>query len=257
VAAGYNAVYAAWRTSPLFHEIWARHAVEGQVAPGFEHLNFAGVPELRRMRAMLDLRGGDRVVDLGCGAGGPSAWIAHETDAVLVGVDLSRVGARLAAGRAEAHGLADAGFAVGSADALPFTDACAVAVMSVDSLQYVPAKRATFAEVARILRPGGRFVFTAFEVDTARVREVQVLGVDPVADYSLLLQEVGLTVDAYAETPGWKDRLVAAYSAVIAAEPVLRAQMGNAAMDALLLEMSLTLQIEPYRRRVLAAATRK
>ena len=86
------------------------------------------------------------------------------------------------------------------------------------------------------------------------MRDVPVLGVDPVADYSTLLRDVGFTVDTYEETPGWRQRLVAAYSAVIAAEPTLRPELGDTAMDALLGEMSLTLQIDPYRRRVFAVA---
>ena len=64
-------------------------------------------------------------------------------------------------------------------------------------------------------------------------------------------------MDTYEETPGWHQRLVAAYSAVIAAEPALRPEMGESAMDALLLELSITLQVEPYPRRVLATARRK
>jgi hypothetical protein len=126
--------------------------------------------------------------------------------------------------------------------------------MSLDSLQYVPDKRATFSEVARVLVEGGRLAFTAFEVDPARVRDVPVLGIDPVSDYSTLLRDIGFTVETYEETPGWHERLVAAYSAVVAAEPELRPELGDSAMDALVLEMSLTLQLEPYPRRIFAVA---
>jgi SAM-dependent methyltransferase len=254
VAAGYDAVYGTWSSSPALHDLWARHAAAGQTAGGFEHLNFASLPELRRMLMMLGLRAGERLVDLACGAGGPGAWIARQADAVLLGVDLSRIGARLAADRARAGGPSGAGFATASVDHLPFMDSCTTGVMSLDSLQYVPDKRATFAEVARVLRPAGRFVFTAFEMDAERVRDVPVLGVDAVEDYSTVLRDVGFTVDAYEETPGWKDRLVGAYSAVVAEEPTLRPELGDPAMDALMLEMSMTLALEPYRRRVLASA---
>jgi ubiquinone/menaquinone biosynthesis C-methylase UbiE len=254
VAAGYDAVYAAWSLSPRFHAIWAGHAVGDEIAAGFEHLNFVRLAELDRLADSLDLRPGDRLVDLACGAGGPATWVAHQTGAVLVGIDLSRVGARLAAARVAARNLCDCTFIVGTVDRLPFPDRSMHGAMSLDSLQYVPDKQATLSEVARVLVDGGHFAFTAFEIDPARVRDVPVLGVDPVSDYSALLREVGLTVDAYEETPGWHDRLVAAYSAVIAAEAVLRPELGDSAMDALLLEMSMTLQIEPYRRRILAIA---
>jgi SAM-dependent methyltransferase len=256
VAAGYDAVYAAWGSSATFHEIWARTAVDGEIAPGFEHLNFARLSELARLRDALALDPGGLLVDLACGAGGPGVWIAHESDAALIGLDLSSIGTRLARVRALAHQLSGAGFLVGSVDHLPIADASVMGVMSVDSLQYVPDKHTTFAEVARVLAVGARVAFTAFEVDVDRVRDVPVLGVDPIDDYSVLLRDVGLAVDTYEETPGWHDRLVAAYGAVMAAEPELRPELGDAAMDALTLEMALTLAIEPYPRRVFAVAHR-
>jgi ubiquinone/menaquinone biosynthesis C-methylase UbiE len=159
VAAGYDAVYGSSSASSAFHELWARHAVEGGGAPGFEHLNFAGRAQLERLRDVLDLRAGDRVVDLACGAGGPGAWVAHETNGVLVGVDLSRVGIRVAAQSAVARHLAGAAFMVAGVDRLPLVDSCAVGVMSLDSLQYAPDKRTTFAEAARVLVHGDRFAF--------------------------------------------------------------------------------------------------
>lgn len=254
VAEGYDAVYAAWHSSALLHETWARNAVNGEIARGFEHLNFAKLAELERLRRSLDLGAGDRLVDLASGAGGPSAWVAQQSDAVVFGVDLSRVGTRLAAERVVAHSLSDGAFVVGSVDHLPLVDRSMHGAMSLDSLQYVPDKQATFSEVARVLIDGGRLAFTAFEVDPDRVRDVPVLGVDPVSDYSILLRDAGFTVETYEETPGWRERLVAAYSAVIAAESKLRPELGKNAMDALLMEMSLTLQIEPYPRRIFAVA---
>lgn len=254
VAAGYDAVYTAWSSSARFHALWSRTAVDGQIAAGFEHLNFARLADLERLGDSLDLRAGDRLVDLACGAGGPGAWVAQQTGASLVGVDVSRVGTRLAAARLVAQSLPGGAFVVGSVECLPFADRSMCGAMSLDSLQYVADKRAAFSEVARVLIDGGRFAFTAFEVDPARVRDVPVLGVDPVSDYSTLLRDVGLTVDTYEETLGWHERLVTAYSAVVAAEPNLRPELGDSAMDALLLEMSLTLQIEPYWRRVFAVA---
>lgn len=151
-------------------------------------------------------------------------------------------------------GLTGAGFAVASADHAPIGTSCVDAVMSIDSLQYVPDKRAAFAEVARVMQGGGPFVFTAFEVDPERVRGVPILGMDPIADYSVVLAEVGFVVDTYEETPGWHDRPVAAYSAVLDSDAELRPEMGGHAMDALALEMSLTLQIGPYPRRVFVVA---
>lgn len=256
VAEGYDAVYSAWHSSPAFHELWARHAVSGDVATGFEHVGFAPVGELRRVALELDLRPGERCIDLACGAGGPGLWVARGSGARLVGIDLSRAGTRLAAERARSLGTAGADFLVGSVTSLGLANGCMAGALSVDSLQYVPDKRAAFTEIARVLVPEGRLVFTAFELDATRCAGLPVLGDDPVEDFSPLLADAGFTVDAYEETPGWDARLEAAFSTVVAAEDTLRPELGDAAMDVLILEMSLTLAIRPYRRRVFASAHR-
>jgi ubiquinone/menaquinone biosynthesis C-methylase UbiE len=79
---------------------------------------------------------------------------------------------------------------------------CADGVMSEDALQYVPNKGAAFREMARILRPGGRLVFTAFELERERVHGLAVLGDDPVDDFRPLLEAEGLSVERYEEVPG-------------------------------------------------------
>ena len=191
---------------------------------GFEHLNFAAVASSSDYRDVLDLRAGDRVVTWP-GAGGPGAWSPTRPGG-LIGVDLSRVGIRVVAQRAVARHLAGAAFTVANINRLPLVDSCAVGVMSLDSLQYAPDKRTTFAEAAGVLVHGGRFALTAFEVDSVRVRDVPVLGVDPVVDYSTSLRDVGFTVDTYEGMLGWRQRLVGAYSAVIAGQPTLRPELG-------------------------------
>jgi hypothetical protein len=61
------------------------------------------------------------------------------------------------------------------------------AVISIDAFQYAPRKRAAFAELARIRRPGARAGIVCFEVDLGKVAGLPVLGVDPVADYRPLM----------------------------------------------------------------------
>jgi SAM-dependent methyltransferase len=81
-------------------------------------------------------------------------------------------------------------------------EAAADGAISVDALQCAPDKRAGLKEAARILRPGGRLVFTAFEVEPQRVEGLPVLGVDPVADYQPLMEEQGFGIEFYQETRG-------------------------------------------------------
>jgi 2-polyprenyl-3-methyl-5-hydroxy-6-metoxy-1,4-benzoquinol methylase len=252
VTEGYDAVYRAWN-SPAFHAIWARTAVDGDIEPGFQHLNFATVGQLQRLAGDLQLRPGERLLDVACGAGGPGLWVARATRAKLLGLDLSSVGTGIAAQRAKRLGI-DAEFVAASVTMTGAIPGPVDGAMSIDSLQYVPDKQAAFAEIARTLKPSGRMAFTAFELDAETVTGFPVLGEDPVGDYRPVLEDVGLTVETYEQTPGWEERLTAAYSAVIDAEALLRPEMGDAAMDSYLLEMSTTLALKPYKGRAYVVA---
>jgi len=150
-----------------------------------------------------------------------------------------------------------ASFRVGSFAATGLDAASVDGVLTVDALQYAPDKAAAYAEMARILRPGRRAVIAVFEVDPDRVQGIPVLGDDPITDHRPLLQAAGFAIESYEESTGWWDRMRSAYGAVLEAETVLRGELGNDAFDSLALEMTLTLQLEPYPRRVIAVATRR
>ncbi len=258
IQTGYNAVYAGIPKSPTLRRLWHEH-VEGLEFPEeFGHISFVTVPQLQRMAAELRLSPGDMLADLGCGLGGPALWMARETGANLVGIDLSPVAVEEAGKRAVELGLAErAQFSEGSFADTGLDARSVDGAMSEDAIQYAPDKRAAAVEAARILRQGARLVFTAFEVDPQRAAGLPGFGADPVADYRPLLTEAGFSVDLYEQVPGWPEPLTTAYSALVAASAQLEKEMGEVATRALILELSLTLQQKPYQRRVLVAATRE
>ena len=254
---GYSAVYAATPNSATLRRLWHEHAEGLDFPDEFGHISFVTLAQLRRFAAELRLGPGATLVDLGCGRGGPALWVARETGAKLIGVDFSPVAVEQARARAAELGLAGrAEFVVGTFADTGLDGASADGATSEDALQYAPDKRAAFAEAARILRPGARIVFTAFELEPDRVAGLPVFGVDPVADYRPILSEVGFTVDVYEQVPGWSEPLTATYSALIDAGETLAQEMGQAAAAALLTELNLTLQQRPYRSRVFVVATR-
>jgi ubiquinone/menaquinone biosynthesis C-methylase UbiE len=258
IAVGYDAVYAAIPKSPTLLRLWREHAAGLDFPEEFAHISFVTLPELSRMANELRLGPGKTLVDLGCGMAGPSLWVARETGASLIGVDLSPVAVAHAVARAAKLAMSgQASFVVGSFDNTTLPAGSADAIMSEDAMQYAPHKRALFREAARLLRPAGRIVFTAFELDPPAVQGLPVIGADPVDDYRPLLNEAGLAVERYEEVPGWPEPMASAYSAVLAARETLATEMGDAAVAALAAEMTVTLERKPYRRRVLAVATKK
>ncbi|MBI2912937.1 MAG: methyltransferase domain-containing protein [Chloroflexi bacterium] len=258
VTAGYDAVFGATSRSPTLRRLWRELAAGSDFPEEFLHISFTTLPLLRRMADEMGLRPGDTLVDIGCGMAGPALWVARETGAKLIGVDLSPVAVGLASERAEALGLsAVASFQAGSFENTGLQDVSANAVMSEDALQYAPDKGAAMREAARILRPGGRLVFTAFELDPERAAGLPVLGVDTVDDYRRLLQAAGFTIEVYEEAPGWPEPTRTTYQALLDARDALIDEMGEVATTALFMELTMTLQAKPYRRRVLAVATRR
>ena len=258
VASGYDAVYAAIPNSPTLRRIWHELAEGVDFPEEFGHISFTTLPELERMANELRLNPGDTLVDLGCGTAGPALWMARETQTHLIGIDASRVATEQATARAAELGLSEqARFVVGSYAETGIKAETVNGAMSEDALQYAPSKEAAMAEVARILRPGGRFVFTVYEIDLERAAGLPILGADVVDDYRPVLEKAGFTVTTYEQVSGWPEPMTSTYSAVVEAKDTLTEEMGEPATNALLLEMTLTLEHRPCRRRVLAAATKE
>ena len=257
VVAGYDAVFTAMPEAPLLRQIWRERACGLEYPEEFGHISFLTLDDIGRMAADVMVGPDGCLADLACGMGGPGLWVAQETGARLVGIDVSPVAVGQASARASALGLGDrATFAVGTFAATGLDSASVDAAMSIDALQYAPDKGAAAEEVARIVRPGGRFAFTAFEVDAERAADLPVIGVDPVGDFRPLLEGAGFTVISYDEVPDWESRLTSTYEAVLAAADALSEEMGQIAFAAFAMEVSITLQSRPYRRRVSAVVTR-
>jgi SAM-dependent methyltransferase len=254
---GYDAVYDALPRSETFSRIWRASAYGGDFPVEFAHISFLTLGEGRRMLQLLGIGEGDVLVDVACGAGGPGLWAAQQTGAWLIGIDPSAAGLATARQRAGNVGLTQrARFRGGAFEHTGLSDGSADAVMSVDALQYAPDKRSALAEVIRVLRPGGRLAFIAFEVDPSKVAGLPVLGADPVPDYVPLLQDAGFAVEICEETPGWHERVYGAFGAIIESSAIIEAEMGQRGTAGLILEAMFTVQLRPYPRRILVLAKR-
>jgi ubiquinone/menaquinone biosynthesis C-methylase UbiE len=151
--------------------------------------------ELREMVNALQVSRGQTIVDLGCGRGGPGRWIACITGAAVVGVDFSAVALDQARARAHELGI-DCAYRSASFDATGLDPASVDGAFSVDVIWAIPDKRAGFAEAARILKPGARFVFTDWE------RDLSPPGYPaPVNDHRPLLKATGFALEHHQLWP--------------------------------------------------------
>jgi SAM-dependent methyltransferase len=114
----------------------------------------------------LGLRRGDRVLDMGCGAGRHAFEMYRRGGDVIAfdqdGDELARVldlfGAMRDAG--EVPDGAEADIKQGDALSLPFADAEFDRVVAAEVLEHIPDDEAAIAELARVLRPGGTMAVT-------------------------------------------------------------------------------------------------
>jgi arsenite methyltransferase len=101
---------------------------------------------------------GERVLDLGSGAGMDSLVAAQMVGAKgsVIGIDMTPEMLEKARASAEAMGVGNVSFVEGQVEALPFDDDSFDVVISNGVIDLVPDKDAVFAELFRVLTPGGR-----------------------------------------------------------------------------------------------------
>ena len=110
--------------------------------------------------ALASLRAGDRVLDLGSGAGMDCFLAAREVglNGVVIGVDFTPTMIERAGENAAKLGLENVSFRLGDIESLPVDDSSVDLVMSNCVINLAPDKDAVFAEAFRVLSPGGRLV---------------------------------------------------------------------------------------------------
>jgi tocopherol O-methyltransferase len=154
----------------------------------------------------LLLAPGQAVCDVGCGYGAPAAWLAEAHEVSVTGFTLSAAqGAR--AGRWQpARGALTVRVADWLTNGLP--DAVFDRAYAIESTEHMADLGRCFAEVSRVLRPGGRLVVCAWLAAPAPqpwaihqllepiCREGRLAGLGTAADYASLLAEAGLHVES-------------------------------------------------------------
>lgn len=152
--------------------------------------------------ALLELREGDTVLDLGSG-GGIDCFIAARRVGVtgrVIGVDMTPEMVLRARRNAQAIGADNVEFRLGEIEHLPVADASVDVVISNCVVNLVPDKAQVFRDAFRVLRPGGRIsvsdIVTTDEVplsirDSVDAYVACLSGAMMQADYLSLIEQAG------------------------------------------------------------------
>jgi ubiquinone/menaquinone biosynthesis C-methylase UbiE len=156
----------------------------------------------QRAIASLDVQDGDHVLDLGCGHGRSLAALAERTPrGRVVGADPSQLMVDIAAARnrdlvrdGRVH------VAVAPAEALPFGRAAFDKVLCVHVIYFWPNLQPSLAEIARVLKPGGRLAILCRTSETASVEAFprDVYSFRPLGEITVALSRAGLEAEDLA-----------------------------------------------------------
>lgn len=124
----------------------------------FHVMGLEGTVELAER---LSIRPDHRFLDIGCGFGGPARYVSHQTAAAVVGLDQAEGYAESARWLAE-RARVRAEFIRADAVHIPLADRSFDRIWMLHVGMNVPDKASLFAEVRRLLRPGGRFLIFDF-----------------------------------------------------------------------------------------------
>jgi tocopherol O-methyltransferase len=214
--------------SPYYNDLWGEHIHHGYYLTGVESRQQAAENLIELVIGDLRLGPGDRVLDVGCGVGGTSRYVAAECRCEVIGLTLSAVQARMATdatpvaprpivGRSVGDPRRAPGgarpappprFIVADAAALPLTGPFD-ALIALEVLSHVEDRGAFFGEARRLLKDGGGVGIAAWlkaddlsptdKALIASIEEAMLVTLPPRSEYERLLSRTGFELVTYRD----------------------------------------------------------
>jgi tocopherol O-methyltransferase len=195
VAGHYDALDEAYR------RVWGDHVHHGLWVSGDESPQEAAVALARHVADVAAVARGAEVVDVGCGYGATARLLARERGAAVTGLTLSRAQVSAAPAADNVSLLVRDWLANGL-----FSGRYDAAI-AIESLSHMPDKPRAFAELGRVVKPGGRVVVVDWLTSERPSRLERGLLLRPICEeghlpsmhsapeYAALLREAGFAVD--------------------------------------------------------------
>lgn len=146
------------RISPYYHSLWGEHIHHGYWISGDESKETAQVQLIEHLAQSAGIPPGARILDIGCGFGASSLYLARKYGAEATGITISPVQVEMA-NKAAAIAGENAKFLLMDAEAMTFDQSFDV-VWSVESISHYQDIPKFFASAAKLLRPGGTVAIT-------------------------------------------------------------------------------------------------
>jgi tocopherol O-methyltransferase len=144
--------------SPYYHSLWGEHIHHGYWIRGDESKETAQVQLIEHLAQAAGIPQGAKILDVGCGFGASSIYLARQYGAEATGITISQVQVEMANSAAAKAGV-NAKFLLMDAEAMTFPDSFDV-VWSVESISHYQDIPKFFMAAAALLRSGGTLAIT-------------------------------------------------------------------------------------------------
>ena len=141
------------RVSPYYHSLWGEHIHHGFWIRGDETKEQAQLQLIEHLAQVAGVTSGLRILDVGCGFGATSIYLAKNYNAETTGITISPIQVEMA-NRAASAQQVNARFLLMDAQAMHFDQQFDV-VWSVESISHYQHREKFFASAAKLLKPGG------------------------------------------------------------------------------------------------------
>jgi tocopherol O-methyltransferase len=144
--------------SPYYSSLWGEHIHHGYWVRGDESKETAQIQLMDHLAQLANAKTGSRILDIGCGFGGSSLYLANKYGASTTGITISPVQVQMAKEAAAKTNL-DASFFLMDAEDMQFSEPFDL-LWSVESISHYHDPRKFFASAVKFLKPGGSFALT-------------------------------------------------------------------------------------------------
>jgi len=146
--------------SPYYEKLWGKHLHHGYYQTGKESKEEAADNLIKYLVGLAGIRGGERVLDVGCGIGGTSIWLAEKLDCKVTGITISPIQIEMAT-QAAMRLKNKPTFLLEDANNLSITGSFDI-VWAVEVISHLSNRGEFFRRMSRLLVPGGRFCEAAW-----------------------------------------------------------------------------------------------
>jgi tocopherol O-methyltransferase len=144
--------------SPYYRSLWGEHLHHGYWIRGDESKEKAQLQLIEHLAQLAGVKPGSEILDIGCGLGASTLYLAKNYKAAVTGITISEVQVEMATKAAATEQL-DAKFLLMDAEAMHFQKQFDL-LWSVESISHYQRREEFFASAAKLLKPGGLFAIT-------------------------------------------------------------------------------------------------